>query len=168
MSQKAMKLQMLTVTSALVLIAPPVIAAEITGHNTDLQVLSDTTVVFPDQPGHQVKQLVVEWKTDGSDPDWKNVKARAVAQQDITGQTFTIRGYGMNVHPSGDMDYFKWQGAGRLNDKGEGEEQGQITGASGTGKFKDATGKGTYTCQFSAKGTQCDWKAEIETVAASH
>jgi hypothetical protein len=135
----------------------------ISGVNKDQQTVSETSSTVPDQPNHVFKQAVMTWKTESTNPDWTNVRATGVEHQDIIGPDIKVRGYGTNHHPNGDVDYFSWEGSGKvMSDKGDMEAQGRYIGTGGTGKFKSAKGSGTYSCKFTSSGGQCDWKGEIE------
>jgi hypothetical protein len=136
------------------------------GTNKDIVTFSETTATIPDVPNHTFKQNTIGWRTDSTSPDWKDVRATAVEQQDNKGLDSTVHGYGTNRHPNGDLDYFSYEGTGHTTMKDGGAfelvAQGRYTQAGGTGQFKAVKGTGTYDCKITQAGGLCDWKGEVE------
>jgi hypothetical protein len=148
-------------------ISLPVAAAEkVTGINKEFQRLSETTANVPDKPGHTFKQITSVWKSVSTNPNFGETWTNAVLQQDNFGTDVTERGYGTNHYQNGDVSYISFEGAAKTTKKDGGDfdtvAQGRFTWLGGTGKFKNIKGSGTYACQFTPKGGQCDWEAETE------
>jgi hypothetical protein len=164
-----MKVQKLAVISAgataLLLSLPAVAAEKITGVGKDFQTLSELTAVVPDKPGHNFKQLTLMWKASAN---WGDSWISAVEQQDVKGTDIAVRGYGTDHYSNGDVDYFTWEGTGKVTPKDGGAfdlvAQGKFTWTGGTGKH-NVTGPGTYACKFTQAGGTCDFQGDASNAA---
>jgi hypothetical protein len=137
---------------------------KVSGHNFDLQPLSEMTAAIPDKPGHSLKQITVVWKSTGSS-DLANFWAGAAEQQEVVGTDIKIRGYGTSHFGNGDVANFVYEGSAKVTPKDAGafdeDGKGTFSWLGGTGKH-NVTGPGTYTCKFNQSGGTCDWQGEAD------
>jgi hypothetical protein len=159
-----MKTQRLAVifagTTALLASLPAVAAEKVTGVDKDFLLLSESTAVVPDKPGHNIQQRTWVWRT--SSPEWGEYWNNGVEQGENVGADTTVKGYGTSHFPNGDVTYFTWEGADKVTPKEGGAfdmaGQGKFTWLGGTGKH-DFKGSGTYSCKYTQAGGACDWQA---------
>jgi hypothetical protein len=145
---------------------PAAAADKVTGVHKEFQRVSEAVANVPGQPGRTLRQVSIVWKSTSSNPIFDQAWVSAVAQIDALGEDSKEQGYGTSHYPSGDVNYFTWEGAIKHTVKEGGDydrvAQGKFTWLGGTGKFKAIKGSGTYTCKFTSKGGQCDWEGEPE------
>jgi hypothetical protein len=162
---------MLTITillaSCIVMLSLPVNAAEkVRAFNKDLQVLSEFNAVIPDRPEHTFKMITETWKSTGNS-EIANFWVTAVEQQDNIGGDTKVRGYGTAHYANGELSYFGWEGATKVSPKkGDAFEVtagGTFSWLGGTGKYKQISGGGTWTCKGDQSGLECPWEGEPQT-----
>jgi hypothetical protein len=148
-------------TTALLASLPAAAAEKVTGVDKDFQLLSESTAVVHDKPGHTVQQRTWVWRT--SSPQWGEYWNSAVEQVETVGTDDTVKGYTTAHFPDGDVTYLSWEGADKLTVKDGGAfdfaGQGKFTWLGGTGKH-NVKGSGTFTCKFTQAGGACDWQGE--------
>jgi hypothetical protein len=136
----------------------------IAGNTKFLYAVSQTTSPVGDQPGHELVQAAIVSSNSANHPDWRNMVLRNFNQLDQTEGAGTHRGHAENLHENGDRNFFSIQGTHKMDTKANGaweqSWEGKYTLTNGTGKFKDMTGGGTYSCKFSAEGGACEWQGD--------
>ncbi|MGD0145220.1 MAG: hypothetical protein ABSC92_18880 [Rhizomicrobium sp.] len=157
---KTQRLAIILAGTAVLLASLPALAADkVTGVDKDFLLLSESTALVPDKPGHSVQQRTWVWST--SSPQWGEYWNSAVEQGETVGTDDAVKGYGTSHFPDGGVTYFVWEGTSKFTAKdGGGFEvagQGKFTWLGGTGKH-DVKGPGTYTCKFTQTGGGCDWQ----------
>jgi len=121
-----------------------------------------------DDPKHELVALQVRRDTTTSpDPEWNDTQQIIYEQSDSMAGTGSHKGYYVRLHKNGDIDYGPFEGTHKTTFKEDGsfleatwEGTYKITG--GTGKFKNATGGGTYRGKATTEGASTDWEGEIE------
>lgn len=130
------------------------------------QQLYQTSSAIGDVAGHEIVQSSQISGNAADHPDWRNMVQKSFIQFDQTNGTGSHRGHGENLHENGDRNYYSFQGTHKtvLKDGGGWEQnsEGSYTLTSGTGKFKNMTGGGTYTCKFTPDGGGCNWQGDHE------
>ena len=118
-----------------------------------------------DRDGHALG--VEQYKCDWTKPlDFGGDKTKdgvATHTADVQGQKNRFRGVHVVTTQSGDRISLPYQGTGETGKDGkEAHSKGTFTLASGTGKLKGATGKGTFSCASTADGISCDVEGEYQ------
>jgi hypothetical protein len=139
---------------------------KISGTNKPKQTVSQTTVSPGDVPNHELVSRVYINTVTGSDPDWKDIEEHLYEQADQVAGTGTHRGYSMRVHPNGDRSYGSYEGTHKTTIKGDRSWETTFEGTwkwtSGTGKFKNIKGSGTYKGKATPEGVISNWEGEVE------
>ena len=136
---------------------------KITGHNSNIQLLSEVTATIPDRPGHILRQRTIIYNTTSA--RLGDYWVSEVSQQEVIGQDVTSKSYGTCHFANGDVNYYSAEGNAKVTPKGPGAfetvSQGKFVWTGGTGKY-DVKGPGTYTCSFTQSGGGCDWQGDAE------
>jgi hypothetical protein len=87
-------------------------------------------------------------------------------QADQVAGTGSHKGYTMKIYPNGDRGYGTYEGTHKMITKGDGSWEATYEGTwkwtSGTGKFKNLKGNGTYKGKASPEGGIANWEGEVE------
>ena len=127
---------------------------------------SQTMLLPPDTPKHEVMLVnrIQTWTS--TDPDWNNVESNQFVYSDYTAGSGSHRGYNVNLHPGGDRTFTSYEGltTRRTNADGswEAKFEGKLRFTGGTGTFQGITGTGSYIGKASASGGSTPTAATFE------
>ena len=150
-------------------VAFPVDAAEkrkfkMTG--TWKETVSQNVINPTDDPSHVLIQAAEKHAESSTNPDFNGIEVFNFIQLDNYAGRGTHRGYAIQVFPSGDRTYRKYEGTQQITVNPDGTFEGigrgvnQFTG--GTGKFSGIRGGASYTFKFGNVGGQ--YAATVEYI----
>lgn len=118
--------------------------------------LSETKIYPGDLPGHELVQAVHSDTLRSSYADFNNVEERVFNQEESVGGNGTHRGMAVDYLKSGDQVFMTFDGSHRTTVKDGGAWEvtysGKFDVVGGTGKYKNAKGKGTYRGKVTPEG----------------
>ena len=157
----------LSLVGALALTAPSYIqAAEISGHNTQGRLISETK--FPAAaPKGNARLTVREWSTTSDNPDWNDTKGVWYTLSIKSGKSREHMGYIVRAHKNGGTTITMFEGKTLVKanpDKSwEATWEGTWRSVGGTGKFEKITGSGTYDGSSDSKQHHgVSWKGSVD------
>ena len=158
----------LAVSLALCVLITPAEAEKRQVSGTDIAgpVISETKSNPGGVPGHEIIQRVTHYTTTSSDPELDGTQGISYMQLDSTGGTGSHRGYAVQTYKNGDKDITYNEGTHTLTIMDDGSWEANWEGTwkviSGTGKFENMKGSGTYKGKGTPKGSSTDWVGEKE------
>lgn len=130
------------------------------------RVTTQSAFSLNDQPNHDMSIAEVNGTQKSSDQNWNNAAVVYWGVTDLLDGQGTQRGYYLNNHADGDREFGTFEGKATAKG-GEITVEGTWTITGGTGKYKGATGTGTFKTRGTAQGgVECTWQGAYELVSA--
>src|SRR5262245_37724929 len=128
--------------------------------------ISETSMPLGDVANHRLVMSVRRDTTTSPDPEFNETELIVHSQNDVFATGNTHKGYARRLFKNGDTTYAQYEGATKVAAKGDGSQEvtweGRWQFTSGTGKFKNIKGGGTYRGRITGQGALTSWEGEVE------
>lgn len=134
------------------------------------ETLSQNAINPSDDPNHVMLQASEKHAENSTNPDFNGIEVLNYIQLDNYAGRGTHRGYAVQLFPSGDRTYRKYEGTQQITANADGTFEGVGQGVNqflgGTGKFAGIRGGASYIFKFGNAGGQysatVDYTVEVE------